>query len=101
MNHTTHPPDTQTWLQSSVQQFFKTCNWDDQPIEVQEIRFASLLDDNTSLDLTLSVSQFFASVNWDGTSLMAPALVIEEPELAEADADPDDSFTLTDLSDLF
>ncbi len=32
---------------------------------------------------------------------MAPAPVIEEPELAEADADPDDSFTLTDLSDLF
>ncbi len=94
-------PDTQTWLQTSVQQFFKTCNWDDQPIEVREIRFASLLDDNTSLDLTLSVSQFFASVNWDGTSLMAPALVIEEPGLIEADADPDDSFTLTDLSDLF
>ncbi len=101
MNRTTHPPDTQTWLQSSVQQFFKTCNWDDQPIEVQEIRFASLLDDNTFLDLTLSVSQFLASVNWDGTSLTAPALVIEEPELIEADADPDDSFTLTDLSDLF
>ena len=67
MNRTTHPPKTQTWLQSSVQQFFKACNWDDQPIEVQEIRFASLRDDNTSLDLTLSVSQFLASINWAAT----------------------------------
>lgn len=101
MNRNPHPPDTQTWLQSSVQQFFKTCNWDDQPIEVQEIRFASLLDDNTSLDLTLSVSQFFASVNWDGATLMAPALAIQAPETIEADADLNDLFTLTDLSDLF
>ena len=100
MNRTPHPPDTQIWLQSTVQHFFKTCNWDDQTIEVQDIRFASLLDDNTALELTLTVSQFFAAVNWDGSTLAAQTPAIAEPQPIAVD-ESEDSFTLTDLSDLF
>lgn len=94
-------PDTQNWLRYPVQEFFKTCNWEDHSIEVQEIKFASLLDENVSLDLTLSVRQFFAAVNWDGSALTPALTIAEEPEVNETDIDSDGTFTLTDFSDLF
>jgi hypothetical protein len=93
------PPDTQNYLQATVQEFFKTCNWEDQSLEVQEIRLASLLDDNTSLPLTLRVSQFFAAVNWDGTTFANPSPVINSSDPTASNADS--TFTLSDLSDLF
>ncbi|NJR48980.1 MAG: hypothetical protein HC780_04820 [Leptolyngbyaceae cyanobacterium CSU_1_3] len=90
-----------SWLQSSVQEFFKTCNWEDQSIAVQAIKFASLLDENTALELTLSVGQFFAAVNWDGSTFSSPAAAIEEPEAIDLKPSSDETFTLTDFSDLF
>jgi hypothetical protein len=92
-------PNHQAWLQSSVQQFFKTCNWEDEPIAVQELRFASLLDDHTALSLNLNVSQFFAAINWDGTTLATPSPIVEAPAPIALDADG--TFTLSELSDLF
>jgi hypothetical protein len=88
----------QNWLDSSVQEFFKTCNWDDQSIEVQDIQLASLLDENISLELTLSVGEFFAAVNWDGSSFTAPSPIVEAPIASDSE---EDTFTLTDFSDLF
>jgi hypothetical protein len=88
---------TRNWLDSSVQEFFKTCNWEDHSIEVQDIQLASLLDENITLELTLSVGQFFAAINWDGSSFNAPLPVLEAPIAS----DLEDTFTLTDFSDLF
>jgi hypothetical protein len=87
----------QNWFDSSVQEFFKTCNWDDHAIEVQDIQLASLLDENISLELTLSVSHFFAAINWDGSSFTAPTIL----EVPIASNSQEDTFTLTDFSDLF
>ncbi len=98
MNAALFPSQEQNWLDSSVQEFFKTCNWDDHSIAVQDIQLASLLDENISLELTLSVGQFFAAINWDGTSFKAPLPVVEEPIAA---SDLDGTFTLTDFSELF
>ncbi|KAM3098961.1 hypothetical protein ACKFKF_16060 [Phormidesmis sp. 146-12] len=92
------PAQGQNWLDSSVQEFFKTCNWDDHSIAVQDIQFASLLDENISLELTLSVGQFFAAVNWEGASFNKAPLPIVEAPIA---SDSDGTFTLTDFSDLF
>lgn len=91
--------ETQNWLQSSVQTFFATCNWDNQSIEVQSLKLSALTEVETELALNLSVQDFFAAVNWDGTSLSSPALAPAQ-DLFEP-AESDDGFTLTDFSDLF
>lgn len=90
--------DTQNWLQSTVQTFFATCNWDNQSIEVQAIKFSSITEVATELTFHLSVEQFFAAVNWDGTSLNARSIP-EAPLLNSSE--PKETFTLTDFSDLF
>jgi hypothetical protein len=93
------PQDTQNWLHTSVQTFFATCNWDNQSIEVQAIKFAALTEVNSQLTLNLSVQEFFAAVNWDGASLNSST---PSPEDATVMAPKSDGrFTLTDFSDLF
>ncbi len=96
--------DTQNWLQSSVQSFLETCNWNDHSIEVQEIKLAAVEADRnpeeistveTLLPYHLSVQEFFAAVNWDGALLNSA--VIEAPALTPDESD----FTLADFSNLF
>lgn len=93
--------ETQNWLHSSVQTFFTTCNWEDQPIAptpqvVQQLEQAAAIEPLAELSFTLQVGQFFAAMNWEGT----PARPTEAEPL-ELPSEPIDSFTLTDFSDLF
>lgn len=81
------------WLQWSVQKFFSTVNWEDNPPEVQEIKRQ---DQDAPLRLTLSVCQFFASVNWEGTTIAAPTLI--QPTSSPA---AKNDLTLDDFSNLF
>lgn len=99
---TLDPQDTQNWLQSSVQSFFTTCNWENEtvaarstPNDVQRLEQAAALESFTELSFDLRVRQFFAAVNWEGTMTAQPSIV-EEPL-----PQPTDGFTLTDFSDLF
>ncbi|BAU13259.1 hypothetical protein LEP3755_37980 [Leptolyngbya sp. NIES-3755] len=95
------PNDTQTWLHSSVQSFFTTCNWENKPVavtpEVQRLEQAVAIESITELSFDLRVRQFFAAVNWDGSAIAPVSSVIEEEPALE----PADGFTLTDFSDLF
>lgn len=92
---------TQNWLYSSVQTFFTTCNWDDQPIAptpqmVQQLEQAAAIEPLTELSFNLPVGQFFAAIHWEGTAVRLP--LVEPLELL---SEPTDDFTLTDFSDLF
>jgi hypothetical protein len=89
---TPHAP-SEAWLQASVQSFFASLNWDDNPPEVQQVRLAT---SNSPLDLTLSVSQFFTAVNWDGSAIAAPT-----PIQAPISAPKANDLTLDDFSSLF
>ncbi len=99
------------WLSVPVQNFFKTCNWENQSKAVQEVQNASFSQEPIELTLALSVNQFFAAVNWDGVSLVPQtpdgvdsfgdsASAIEDLEAAFAMTN-DDGFTLSSFSDLF
>lgn len=83
------------WLQWSVQKFFSTFNWEDNPPEVQELKRTSQ-DGDSPLSLTLSVCQFFASVNWEGATIAAPTPM---PPVSAPTAKTE--LTLDDFSNLF
>ncbi|HTL89904.1 MAG TPA: hypothetical protein VL134_10920 [Leptolyngbya sp.] len=99
------PQNTQTWLYSSVQSFFTTCNWENQTLptksEVQRLEQAAAVELFTELSFELRVQQFFAAVNWEGISLSAAGTVHPTIENVEPLPEPTDGFTLTDFSDLF
>lgn len=88
---------SQGWLRQSIQQFFTTVNWDDQPLEIQHLRMASSQETSQGLSLFLPVSQFFSAFNWDGST----AAPLKPPKPVEQPAKPEDNFTLDDFSDLF
>lgn len=85
----------QSWLQSSVQQFFSRVNWDDNPPEVQEIKLTSQASPGP-LSLTLSVNQFLAAFNWDDTTIAAAP---SQPSIPVPSDNRD--LTLEDFSSLF
>jgi hypothetical protein len=97
------PQATQNWLHTSVQSFFKTCNWENQArsttSEVARLEQSVIPESFTELSFDLKVRQFFTAVNWDGTAITQAAPPIES--LTESLAEPRDGFTLTDFSDLF
>lgn len=86
---------TKNWLQSSVQEFFSRINWEDAPLEVQELKLHALQGSDTPLSLTLSVSQFFAAIPWEGTPIAPQTGNQVESESTE------NAFTLDDFSNLF
>lgn len=96
-----NPQNIQTWLYSSVQSFFTTCNWENQTLptkaDVQLLEQAAATESFTELSFELRVRQFFAAVNWEGT-LFSQSPAVERIEILP---EPSDSFTLTDFSDLF
>lgn len=99
------PQDTQNWLNTSVQSFFSTCNWENRvqlptPQEVAILEQAAAIAGFSELSFELNVQQFFAAVNWDGTDRTA----LSVPRIENSGEDLDDlknDFTLTDFSDLF
>lgn len=105
------PHAAQNWLKTAVQTFFATCNWDNRSTEALEARLTVLMQESVPLTLDLTVSQFIAAVNWDGIVLMSqvPAIpeassaagIDEELDLLGLGSSPQETFTLTDFSDLF
>lgn len=89
----------QAWLKQTVQQFFSSVNWDDQPPEIQHLRLANAQAEPQSLSRFLTVSQFFNSFNWVGDSSVSTASPSQF--LVEPVADTNNVFTLDDFSDLF
>jgi hypothetical protein len=87
------------WLQSSVQSFFSTINWEDSPPEVQQIKQNAMPSTGataTPISMAMSVNQFFAAINWDNAAIAAPvqqATSLSQPKPSE--------ITLDDFSDLF
>lgn len=98
-NGTARSLQSQSWLQASVKEFFTAFNWDDQPLEVQEIKLQALTNGDEPLSLTLTVGQFFGAFPWDGTEMAAP-LSTADPLMRETPL-AQDSLTLDDFSDLF
>jgi hypothetical protein len=98
----------QDWLSLPVQNFFKTCNWENQSKAVQEVKQASFSQEPVELTLALSVNQFISAVNWEGVALVPQAsskavdnaAAIEDLEAAFAKPN-DEQFTLSNFSDLF
>ena len=105
--------DRPFWVQTSVQQFLGSVNWDgiaqkpnsrstdhstDQ--STRTIDFDSpdfqRLDPNAPLSLSLTIGQFMTAVNWDGAAMMEvpsqPAVISKSREA---------EFTLNDFSDFF
>jgi hypothetical protein len=84
-----------SWLQSSVRDFFTNLNWEDHPPDVQVA--AQPLDTPIAetLNFGMSVCKFFASFNWDGAEIAAPVSVEVLPTASES------GFTLDDFSGLF
>jgi hypothetical protein len=82
------------WLQSSVQVFFSSLNWDDLSPDVQPVGQAMSQYSDAPLSLDLSVHHFFAAINWDGATIAAPVAAPAQPVSAS-------SFTLDDFSGLF
>lgn len=82
------------WLQSSVQEFFSTLNWEDLPPNIQQIGEVTFQYSDAPLSLDLSVSRFLAAINWEGAAIAAPVN-------APTPSTSADSFTLDDFSDLF
>ncbi len=88
------------WLQLSVQKFFTAINWEDRPIEIQEVKLSTLesafAGTPTEMSLTLKVGQFFGAIDWEGNAIaQAPSV---EPILPEK---TDNDLTLDDFSSLF
>jgi len=83
-----------SWLQSSVQEFFSTLNWEDLPPNIQQIGEVTSQYSDAPLSLDLSVSRFFAAINWEGAAIAAAVSTPTQSSSA-------DSFTLDDFSDLF
>lgn len=90
-------PANRDWLILTVQQFFSTVNWDDQPLAVQELKRTSM-QTGGPLSLTLTVSQFMSAFPWDGKAIAAPVALEEPPPVAETKG-PD--LTVDDFSNLF
>ncbi|MEX0268134.1 hypothetical protein AB3R30_03240 [Leptolyngbyaceae cyanobacterium UHCC 1019] len=88
------PIKTSNWLQSSVQEFFSTLNWEDLPPNIQPIGEVTSQYSDAPLSLDLSVSRFFAAINWEGAAIAA---LVSAPSPSPSA----DSFTLDDFSDLF
>ncbi|PZV14410.1 MAG: hypothetical protein DCF22_09080 [Leptolyngbya sp.] len=86
--------NTGNWLQSSVQEFFSTLNWEDLPPNIQQIGEVTSQYSDAPLSLDLSVSRFFAAINWEGVAIAAPVSTPAQSSSA-------DSFTLDDFSGLF
>ncbi|WP_448571079.1 hypothetical protein [Trichothermofontia sp.] len=91
------PPANRDWLTLTVQQFFATVNWDDQPLAVQELKRTSI-QTGGPLSLTLTVSQFMSAFPWDGKAIAAPIPLEETLPIAEAKGQ---DLTVDDFSNLF
>ncbi|WNZ22811.1 hypothetical protein HJG54_08050 [Leptolyngbya sp. NK1-12] len=90
-----HSP--QAWLKQTVQQFFGSINWEDQPPEIQHLRLVNAQTDPQPLSLFLTVDQFFSAFNWAGDGTRpTPQPLIEPMPNSESNG-----FTLEDFSDLF
>jgi hypothetical protein len=91
-------PHSQPWLVLSVQQFFSTINWEDNPPELQEMKLTAAQTEGGTLSLTLTVNQFFTAVNWEGAAIASVPNISEVPT---SEVSSIDKFTLDDFSDLF
>lgn len=90
-------PADREWLTLTVQQFFSTVNWDDQPLAVQEIKRTSM-QTGGPLSLTLTVSQFMSAIPWDGQAIAAPVPLAEPAPMTESKGL---ELTVDDFSSLF
>jgi len=101
----------QTWLKSTVEEFFSTVNWDDRPIEVvkpqqlsEEISSsastATPAPGGPSLSITLSVSEFFDAFPWEGQPTIAAPIPVQNMVPQETEEGVND-ITLDDFSGLF
>ncbi len=101
--------DRPFWVQTSVQQFLGSVNWDgiaqkpnsrstDQSTRTIDFDSSDFQrpDPNAPLSLSLTISQFMTAVNWDGAAMMEvpsqPAVISKSREAA---------LTLNDFSDFF
>jgi hypothetical protein len=88
-----------SWLTSSVQSFFHGINWEDNPPNVQKLKWVVASNNGSdAMSLTLSVQQFFAAVNWNGAAIAAPVAIDQPGRSPQAEAD---NITLEDFSNLF
>lgn len=91
--------DPNLWLRQSVEQFFRRCNWDNHPPDLQALQQSAGLGNPEPLSLLLTVQQFLSAVNWEGTKIAAPLPVtsnINAPFNLDTDV-----LTLDTFSDLF
>ncbi len=97
--------DRPFWVQTSVQQFLGSVNWDGiaQKPNSQSTRTIDFdtpdfqrPDPNAPLSLSLTIGQFMTAVNWDGVAMIAvpsqPAVISKSRE---------EALTLNDFSDFF
>ena len=101
--------DRPFWVQTSVQQFLGSVNWDgiaqkpnsrstDPSTRTIDFDIPDFqrLDPNAPLSLSLTISQFMTAVNWDG------AVMMEVPSQPAVISKPRESaLTLNDFSDFF
>lgn len=97
--------DRPLWVQTSVQQFLGSVNWDGiaQKPNSQSTRTINFdspefqrPDPNAPLSLSLMIGQFMTAVNWDGVAMME---VPSQPAVSSKAQEPE--FTLNDFSDFF
>ncbi len=97
--------DRPFWVQTSVQQFLGSVNWDGiaqkpssqsaGPIDFDSSDFQRP-DPNAPLSLSLTIGQFMTAVNWDGVAMIevpSQPAVVSKPREA--------TLTLNDFSDFF
>jgi hypothetical protein len=89
-------PQTNSWKQQSVQQFFGRFNWEDHPPEIRELKATAAESGDRPLSLVLTVNQFFGSIDWDGNTDLFSGHFTDSSLAADAD-----SFTLDDFAALF
>jgi hypothetical protein len=97
--------DRPFWVQTSVQQFLGSVNWDgiaqkpnSQSTKTIDFDIPELQrpDPNAPLSLSLTIGQFMTAVNWDGVAM------IEVPSQPAVSSKSDEStLTLNDFSDFF
>lgn len=87
------------WLQTSVQDFFSSINWEMAPVEVQQFKRESLQASPELTSLTLSVARFFSCIPWEGQPVIAPSFA--ESENLEIEQEESEDLTLDDFSSLF